>query len=163
MIPLLANVALGAACGTARRSEPLVGPPQLASQSERHGQRVFMQLCNQCHPNGEAGLAPALNNRPAPAAAIKLQVRKGLGRMPALPPLSEPVDADPALFDEIVGSVAVPVLVDFWATWCPPCRMAAPHVKKLAAEMAGRAVVVKVDTDQHPELAGRFEVRGIPN
>jgi mono/diheme cytochrome c family protein len=42
-----------------------------------------MKLCNQCHPGGDAGLAPALNNKPAPAAAIKLQVRKGLGRMPA--------------------------------------------------------------------------------
>jgi len=72
-------------CGTARRSEPLVGPPQLASAEERHGQRVFMQLCNQCHPGGDAGLAPPLNNKPAPAGVIKLQVRKGLGRMPAFP------------------------------------------------------------------------------
>jgi mono/diheme cytochrome c family protein len=72
-------------CGTARRSEPLVGAPQLASANEVHGQRLFMQLCNQCHPGGDAGLAPALNNKPAPAPAIKLQVREGLGRMPAFP------------------------------------------------------------------------------
>jgi mono/diheme cytochrome c family protein len=74
-----------AACGTARRSEPLVGPPQLASANEVHGQRLFMQLCNQCHPGGDAGLAPALNSKPAPGPAIKLQVRTGLGRMPAFP------------------------------------------------------------------------------
>jgi mono/diheme cytochrome c family protein len=80
-----ALVAALAGCGTARRSEPLVGPPRLASANEIHGQRVFMQLCNQCHPGGDAGLAPALNNKPAPTPAIKLQVRKGLGRMPAFP------------------------------------------------------------------------------
>ena len=81
----------------------------------------------------------------------------------ALPPIADPLDVDARLFDQIVAAAPVPVLVDFWATWCPPCRMAAPHVKKLAAEMAGKALVLKVDTDQHPELAGRYEVRGIPN
>lgn len=74
-----------AGCGTARRSEPLVGPPALASAAEQHGQQLFMQLCNQCHPGGDAGLAPALNNRPLPGPAIKLQIRQGLGRMPAFP------------------------------------------------------------------------------
>ena len=80
-----------------------------------------------------------------------------------LPPVAEPLDVDAAQFDEIIKNVPVPVLVDFWATWCPPCRMAAPHVKKLASEMAGQAVVLKVDTDANQELAGRYEVRGIPN
>jgi len=80
----------------------------------------------------------------------------------ALPPVAEPLDVDPTRFDDIIQNAPVPVLVDFWAEWCGPCRMAAPHVKKLAAEMAGKAVVLKVDTEEHPELAGRFEVRGIP-
>jgi thioredoxin 2 len=80
-----------------------------------------------------------------------------------LPPVAEPLDVDAAAFDAIVDSAPVPVLVDFWAPWCPPCRLAAPGVKKAAARMSGRAVVLKVDTDQNPELAARFEVRGIPS
>ena len=80
-----------------------------------------------------------------------------------LPAIAEPINADPALFDEIVGSAKLPVLVDFWAAWCGPCRMAAPEVDKVASRMAGRALVLKVDTDAHPELGERFGVRGIPN
>lgn len=97
-----------------------------------------------------------------PAAHLADTGRCGACKSP-LPPLAEPVDADPALFDEVLSQVKVPVLIDFWAAWCGPCRMVAPEVKAAAREMAGQALVLKVDTEAWPDLAQRFRVMSIPN
>jgi thioredoxin 2 len=81
----------------------------------------------------------------------------------ALPPPSAPIDIESAaMFDAVASSSSVPVVVDFWASWCGPCRMVAPEIKKAAEHLAGRALVLKVDTDANPELSARFNIRSIP-
>lgn len=74
---------LASGCGTARRSEPLAGPMRLEDTQLASGRQVFVTHCQQCHPGGEGGLGPALNNKPLPDFLIRLQVRQGLGVMPA--------------------------------------------------------------------------------
>jgi thioredoxin 2 len=97
-----------------------------------------------------------------PAKYLASTGRCGKCKTP-LPPVAEPLAVDETSFNEIVENAQVPVLVDFWADWCGPCRMAAPEVARTAADLAGKAVVLKVDTEQNPQLAERFQIRGIPN
>ncbi len=65
-------------------------------------------------------------------------------------------------FDEEVGSSALPVVVDFWAEWCGPCRMVAPVLEQIAVENAGSLRVAKVDVDDAPGIARRFQIMSIP-
>jgi thioredoxin 2 len=76
--------------------------------------------------------------------------------------LDRPVKVSAASFDEAIRSASVPVMVDFYADWCGPCRILGPVVDELARVHAGNVLVLKVDTDRDGELASRFEVRGIP-
>jgi thioredoxin 2 len=80
-----------------------------------------------------------------------------------LPHPKEPIDvATTQDFDAVVAHSSVPVVVDFWAAWCGPCRMVAPEIQKVAEHLTGRALVLKVDTDANPELSSRFGIRSIP-
>jgi thioredoxin 2 len=111
----------------------------------------FIRTCAACGPRNRV-----------PASRLAETGRCGACKAP-LPPVSEPMDVDALSLDEIIRHATVPVLVDFWAEWCGPCRMAPPEVHALAQEMTGNAIVLKVDTEAHPDLAARYQVRGIPN
>ena len=76
--------------------------------------------------------------------------------------ISEPVHVTDASFEKVVLQSEMPVIVDFWAPWCGPCRMVAPTLDKLAKDYEGKLLVTKVNTDENPEWATKFGVQGIP-
>ncbi|MBM3821088.1 MAG: thioredoxin [Acidimicrobiia bacterium] len=76
---------------------------------------------------------------------------------------SAPIEVSGAhVFDALVAGSPLPVVVDFWAPWCGPCRTMAPELEKAAQRLAGRALTVKVNTDAEPELGQRFRIMSIP-
>jgi len=80
-----------------------------------------------------------------------------------IPPLGVPVDVpSTAAFDLLIARASIPIVVDYWAPWCGPCRMVAPELVKVAARNAGRMFVAKVNTDVLNDLGGRFQIRSIP-
>ena len=81
----------------------------------------------------------------------------------AISPPNAPIDVpSSAVFDRLIAAASIPVVVDYWAPWCGPCRMVAPELQKVAARQAGHAIVVKVNTDALPDLGERFGIRSIP-
>lgn len=76
--------------------------------------------------------------------------------------IDEPIHVTDAAFEQTVLKSEIPVIVDFWAPWCGPCKMVAPTLDKLAKEYAGKLLVAKVNTDENPEWAMKYGVQGIP-
>ena len=72
------------------------------------------------------------------------------------------LNLDEDTFDDALKSTENPVLVDFWAPWCGPCKAIAPNLEELAEEMDGKAQICKLDVDNHQEVASRFNIRAIP-
>jgi thioredoxin 2 len=97
-----------------------------------------------------------------PAARVGDKAKCAACKAPLLP-LTRPVALTTSQdFDELVRDSPSPVLVDFWAAWCGPCRTVAPELEKLARERTGKVVIAKVDTEAHPDLAARFGIQSIP-
>ena len=76
--------------------------------------------------------------------------------------ISEPIKVTDEAFEKTVLESSLPVIVDFWAPWCGPCKMVAPNLDKIAKEYAGEVIVAKVNTDENPEWAMKYGVQGIP-
>jgi thioredoxin 1 len=76
--------------------------------------------------------------------------------------INEPVHVNDDAFQKVVMESTIPVIVDFWAPWCGPCKMVAPVLDKIAKEQAGILLVAKVNTDENPKWSEKFQVQGIP-
>jgi thioredoxin 1 len=76
--------------------------------------------------------------------------------------IDEPIHVTDSAFEKTVLNSTIPVIVDFWAPWCGPCKMIAPLLEKIAKENAGKVLIAKVNTDENPEWAMKYGVQGIP-
>ncbi len=112
-------------------------------------------------PRGPStGATKAAGTASGPAGAATSGYRQAPGATTGVK--AEPVTITDSNFEQVVLRSNLPVLVDFWAVWCGPCKMIAPHVAALAQEFAGKAVVGKLNVDENPRVAGQFGIMSIP-
>ena len=106
-------------------------------------------VCSRCHAT----------NRVPPERATEDPVC-GKCASPLLP--GEPIVLDDRSFDRVVSKTEIPIVVDFWASWCGPCSMMEPHYRKAAERLKGLVVLAKVNSDEIPQTAGRYAIRSLP-
>jgi thioredoxin 1 len=104
-------------------------------------------------PTGPSIPLPAAQSNYAPPSSASPRQSSAEG---------QPVVLTDATFDQAIRSAKVPVMVDFWAVWCGPCKMVAPAVEQMAAEFSGRALLGKLNVDENPGIAGRYGIMSIP-
>jgi len=106
-------------------------------------------VCSRCHAT----------NRVPPERATEDPVC-GKCASPLLP--GEPVVLDDRSFERVVAKTEIPIVVDFWASWCGPCSMMEPHYRKAAERLKGRVLLAKVNSDENPQTASRYAIRSLP-
>ena len=118
--------------------------------SNKGGRWPLIRVCNSC----------GAKNR---VAAKHLAQTGRCGSCKAvLPATNEPIEVDGPTFDEIIRDARVPVLVDFWAAWCGPCRAIGPVIEELSKEYAGKVNIGKVNVDNNPDISVRYGITSIP-
>jgi thioredoxin 2 len=123
-----------------------------------NGQKVFNPVNERILVNLVCSHCLAVNRVPE----TKLQDRPICGKCRQLLLPSHPVELTDASFAKFISRTEIPILVDFWAAWCGPCRMMAPAFKEAAAMVSPRAILAKLDTDAAPQTASQFSISGIP-
>ncbi len=143
-----------------------MAPPQGAGQAARPGLRFATHALIL---RGMADVATircphcgATNRVPQAKLAQGFKAKCGRCKQPLPSAAAAPLIVTDATFAAEVERSPLPVLVDAWAAWCGPCRMIAPAIDALAAELAGKVLVVKLNVDENPATAGRFDIRSIP-